>query len=158
MRGHRRGAPTFQSDWTGELAENDPDPVALLIISERDSRLAVVRLAIDLNGRHPPSHTLRVLDSDVVPRRVIAERDVEALPRTRDTRIDHEPRATQPESENPLEAGSIHPSGGPRVPRPAPAADVRGFGIDVPGEDVGLDLVAVNAGWRAGVVDRVQDR
>src|SRR5947207_7305659 len=79
MRGHRRGAATFRSDWTGELAENDPDPVALLIISERDTRLAVVRHAIDLNGRHPPSHALRVLDNDVIPRRVIAERDVEAL-------------------------------------------------------------------------------
>src|SRR2546428_9192640 len=95
---------------TGELAENDPDPVSLLVIGERDTRLAVVRHAIDLHGRHPPSHALRVLDNDVVPRRVIAERDVEALPRTRDTGIDHEPGATQPASENPLETGSIHPS------------------------------------------------
>src|SRR5947207_13946270 len=101
MRGHRRGAATFRSDWTGELAENDPDPVALLIISERDTRLAVVEHAIDLHGRHPPRHALRVLDNDVVPRRVVAERDSEALPGTRDTRIDHETRATQAETANP---------------------------------------------------------
>jgi len=27
------------SDLTGELAENDPDPVSLLVIGERDTRL-----------------------------------------------------------------------------------------------------------------------
>src|SRR5207247_11261877 len=110
MRGHRRGAATFRSDWTGELAENDPDPVALLIISERDTRLAVVRHAIDLSGRHPPSHALRVVDNDVIPRRVIAEHEVAALARTRRTRIRQEPGATYAACVRPAEPGSIHPA------------------------------------------------
>jgi len=29
----------LRSDLTGELAENDPDPVSLLVIGERDTRL-----------------------------------------------------------------------------------------------------------------------
>jgi len=39
---------------TGELAENEPDPVSPLVIGERDTRLGVVRHAIDLHWRHSP--------------------------------------------------------------------------------------------------------
>src|SRR5206468_10574899 len=48
-RGHRTGASALRSDLTGELAENEPDPVSPLVIGERDTRLGVVRHAIDLH-------------------------------------------------------------------------------------------------------------
>src|SRR4030095_13550210 len=44
------------------------------------------------------------------------------------------------------------------IPRPSPPADVWGFGIDVGRRDVGLHLVAMHAGPRAGAVDGIQDR
>src|SRR5438552_13839176 len=48
-RGHRTGASALRSDLTGELAEAEPDPVSPLVIGERDTRLGVVRHAIDLH-------------------------------------------------------------------------------------------------------------
>ena len=35
---------------------------------------------------------------------------------------------------------------------------MRRFGINISGDDIGLDLVTVNAGAGAGVIDRVQER
>ena len=67
-------------------------------------------------------------------------------------------RAAQTESEDPLETRPIHPSGRAGVPGPAAAADVGGLGVDIGAGDVRFDLVAVNAGARAGVIDRVQQR
>ena len=65
--------------------------------------------------------------------------------------------SSQAEAEDPLDAGAVHPARRPRVPRPAAAPHVRRHGVDVGGGDVGLDLVAMDARARAGVVDRVQD-
>ena len=67
-------------------------------------------------------------------------------------------RAPQTEPQNPLDAGPIHPPCGPGVPRPSAAADVRRFGINIGGDDVGLDLVAVNASAGARMIDGVQER
>src|SRR3989442_2636964 len=84
-------------------------------------------------------------------------RDGEARPRPWNTGIDEEPRVAQPEPENPLEPGPVHPPRCAGVPGPPPAADVRRFGIDVPRDDVGLDLVAEGGGWRTAVMDRVHE-
>src|SRR5947199_3450570 len=84
-------------------------------------------------------------------------RDGEARPRPWNTGIDEEPRVAQPEPENPLEPGPVHPPRCAGVPGPPPAADVRRFGIDVPRDDVGLDLVAVGGGRRTGVIVRVHE-
>src|SRR5436190_6608644 len=61
-------------------------------------------------------------------------------------------------SENPLEAGPVHPAGRAGVPRPAAAPDVRRYRIDVCGDDVGLHLVAVYVCARGGAVDRIEER
>lgn len=54
--------------------------------------------------------------------------------------------------------GPVHPAGGPRIPRPALAADMRGLGIDVSGRDIRLHSVPMDAGLGARAVDGVQDR
>src|SRR3972149_6818847 len=107
-------------------AEDDSHPVGLAVISERDAPEAVEAVEthpIDLHGRHSPGHAPRVLDDDLVPRGVIAERQREAFPRARDTGVDDEARASQPEPEYAFEPGPIHPPRRPRVPCPAPPAD-----------------------------------
>ena len=119
---------------------------------------ACKRCAIELNRRHPSGNPLWVLDVDFVARRVIAEYDVKAPPCTWDTRVEIKPRAAQTEAENPLDAGPIHPTRGSGVPGPAAAADMRRFGINIGGDDIGLDLIAVNAGAAVGMIDRVQER
>ena len=101
-------------------------------------------------GCHPARRAPRVLDRDLVPGRAVAEHDREAGPGPRDARIDLEPRAPQPEPEDRLEARPVHPRGRAGVPGPAAAADVRRLGIDVGRDDVGLDLVALDAGRRRG--------
>src|SRR4029077_5966245 len=48
--------------------------------------------------------------------------------------------------------------GDPGVPRPSSTADLRRFGINISGDDIGLDFVPVNAGAAARVIERVQER
>ena len=67
-------------------------------------------------------------------------------------------RAPQTESQDPLEAGPIHPPCGPGVPCPSAAADVRRFSINVGGDNVGLDFVPVYANAGARMIDGVQER
>src|SRR3972149_1706317 len=90
-------------------AEDDSHPVGLAVISERDAPEAVEAHPIDLHGRPPPAYAPGVLDDDLVARGVIAEGDREALPRARDTGVDDEARPLEPEPENRLEPGPIHP-------------------------------------------------
>jgi hypothetical protein len=74
-------------------AEDDSDTMCLSAIGEHDAELAVEGDAIDLHRRHSARHTPWVLDDEVITRGAIAEHHFEAVPRTRDTRVDHELRA-----------------------------------------------------------------
>ena len=62
------------------------------------------------------------------------------------------PRRLEPEDR--LEPDAVHPCRRARVPGPAAAADVRRVRVDVGGDDVGLDLVALELGRRAACGDR----
>src|SRR5437867_13193896 len=86
----------------------------------------------------------------------MAERDREPRPGPWDTRIDHEPCAANAEPQTRLETGAIQPACGSRVPGPAPAADVRGLGVDVRRDDVGLDPVTRDGRRRTRALDRIQ--
>src|SRR5437762_2365920 len=108
--------------------------------------------------RDPAHHPARVLHHDRVPCRVIPEGDLVRWPRARDARIEMERGAAQPEPEDRLDRGAVHPPGRPRVPGPSPAPHVRRLGIDVGGDHVRLDLVPVDARARARAVDGVEDR
>src|SRR5512134_2104299 len=133
--------------------------VRCAVIGELDMHAAVCkRDAIEFNTRHPSRNSVRVFDGDFVARRVVAEEDFKAPPRTWDAWVEIKPRAAHTEPENPLDASPINPSRGPGVPCPAAAADMRRFGINISGDDIGLDLVAVNAGAAVGMIDRVQER
>jgi hypothetical protein len=52
-----------------------------------------------------------------------------------------------------IEEEVVHPAGRAGVPGPAAAPDM-GRRVDVGGDDIGLDLVAMHVGPRARVVDR----
>src|SRR5262245_24277348 len=101
---------------------------------------------------------MRVLDADLVARRVVAKRDGKTRPAPRDARVDEERGPAEPEAQQPLDAGPIHPPGRARVPGPAPAPRMRRFGVDVAGDHVGLDPIAIEPGARAGVVDGIEER
>src|SRR4029453_9753796 len=70
-----------------DSAEHDPDPMGLLVVSELDARWVAEGHPIHVHGRYPSAHSLRVLDDDVVPRGVVAERDGEPWPLVRDARV-----------------------------------------------------------------------
>ena len=99
-----------------------------------------------------------ILDGELVTRRVISERGLEARPRARDARVDAKRSSADAEAEDPLDARPVHPAGRSRVPGPAAAADVRRLRVDVAPRDVRLDLVAVQTRRGSRVVDRVQER
>ena len=82
--------------------------VRYAVIGQRDA--ACERCAIEFNRRHPPCNPVWVLDNDFVARRVIAECDLKARPRARDTGIEMHHRAPQTDTQYPLDASPIHPS------------------------------------------------
>src|SRR3989304_6127461 len=89
-------------------AEDDSHPVGLAVVSERDAPQAVKAVEthpIDRHERHSPGHAAGVLDDDIVPRGVIAERHREAFPRTRDTGVDDEAGGAPPGTAYPIEPG-----------------------------------------------------
>src|SRR4030095_4799231 len=86
------------------------------------------------------------------------EGDLEAGPGGGDAGVEDEGGAPEAEAEDGFDAGAVEPSGGAGVPGHAAAAHMRGDGVDVGGDDVGLDLVALDVGASARVVDGVEQR
>src|SRR5664279_3374073 len=129
------------------LAEDDPDLVRMAVVGERD-RGAGARQdsAVQFDRCHPATDSLRVLDDDLVLGRVITEVDLVARPGAGNAGIEQEGRSPQSESEDPLDAGLVHPSRRSGVPGPTAAADVRRFRVDVSRHDVRLDLVTLDPG------------
>src|SRR5207244_3630838 len=103
------------------------------------------RPPVHTQRRDPSHYPARVLHPDRVPCRVIPEGDLVRWPRARDARIEMERRAAQPEPEDRLDRGAVHPPGRPRVPGPSPAPHVRWLGLDVGGDHVRPDLVPRDA-------------
>src|SRR5436309_14191237 len=133
-------------------------PVRSAVVGERDRRTARERRAVELDARYSARHAAGVLDRDLIARRVVAEVNLEATPGARDARVEVKRATPDAEAQDPLDAGAMHPARGARVPGPAATAHVRWFGVDIGRRHIGLHLVAVDAGARAGVVDGVQDR
>src|SRR6185503_17612168 len=80
---------------------------------------------VEFHGADPTAPAQWVLDDDPVAGAVMAELDLEAVPRGGYAGVDRQPSASHPEAEDPLEAGAVHPARRSRVPGPAAAADVR---------------------------------
>src|SRR5208282_5110763 len=120
--------------------------------------MSLQRFAVEFDASNTATDSVRVFNRDLVSRGVVSENDFEVSPSLRDAGINEQSRAMQTKSEYPLEARPIHPSSRAGVPTPATAPDVCGLGIYVAAGNVGLGLVAVNGGTRAGVIDRVQKR
>src|SRR5665213_2223262 len=88
----------------------------------------------------------------------MAKHDLEAGPVPGDAGREKQERALTAQAENRFNPGLIHPPGRARVPRPSTASDMRRFRIDVGGDDVRLDLVAMHAGPRGRVVNGIDQR
>ena len=67
-----------------------------------------------------------------------------------------EPRPGPGQSEDGLDAGALHPGRRSGVPGPAAAPHVSWRGVDIRSHDIGLDLVAVQVGAGARVIDRIE--
>ena len=64
--------------------------------------------------------------------------------------------AFDPKPKDALKAGALHPAGRTGVPGPSAAPDMPGGDIDIGGDHIGLDLIAMRVGAGAGVVDRIE--
>src|ERR1700730_3069433 len=129
------------------------------IVRQRDlCQVPRQRVAVYLDASDTTADSVWVLDRDVVARGVISEGDFEVSPGLRHARIKKQRRATQTNSENPLEAHTIHPSARTGVPGPSTAPDVRGLCVYVATGHVWLHLVAINRGTRTRVIYRDQER
>src|SRR5665213_2685102 len=116
------------------------------------------RQAIELHSQDTAADAAWVLDPYVVAGGVIVKHYPKARPRFWYAWVEEQGRSLQVESENPLEASAVHPSGRAGVPGPSATSDIGGRGIEVTASDVGLDLVAVNCVGRARMIYGVQDR
>ena len=87
--------------------------------------------------------SLRIGDPNLVVRGPHPPGDRVLAPRRWNTRIDGEHRAAAAQSEDALESSAIHPSRRACVPGPSASAGVKAVHVDVPGQHVGLGLVAL---------------
>src|SRR5690242_1690136 len=75
------------------LPEDDTDTVCLAVARQGDAAARDGEgSAVDFYARDAPGHPVRILDPDLVARRVVPERDLEVIPRARDAGIEMEDR------------------------------------------------------------------
>src|SRR5580692_2701283 len=133
--------------------------MGLAIIRQGDQqRISLQQFAVELDAGNTATNAMRILDGNLVPGGMVAENDFEVSPALWNAGINVQSCPTQMKSEYPLESRPIHPSGRAGVPSPAAAPNMCWFVIYVAAGNVRLNLVAVNAGTRARVIDRVQER
>src|SRR6202049_1084207 len=159
--GARTTAPPMPPERSGlriRAPEDQPHAVGLAVIKQRNPRWPIAqRLAIALGAGDPLADTARIVDQDFVARGAIPEHDLQVRPALRDAWRQEQGRPLHAKSEDPFEAGPVHPAGRAGVPRPTAAPDVRRYRIDIRGDHVGLHLVAVYECARAGAVDWIEE-
>ena len=112
--------------------------------NERNIVATYQRRAIQLGHRHATSRMARILNCNVIERRMIPETNRIPRPVARNARIDGEGGTAQAEAEHPFDTGSIEPARRTAIPGPSPAAGMRRVAIHVTGYDVWLDLVTLD--------------
>src|SRR5579872_387852 len=128
------------------------------VIYQRDQHRSCgwQQLAIELDASNTAANPVRILDLDDVSCRAISENDFEMPPGFWDAGVNNHRRATPTKPEYPFETRPIHPSGGTGVPGPAATPDMSRLGIDIAAGNVRFNLIAMDAGTCAGVIDGIQ--
>src|ERR1700722_20894241 len=101
---------------------------------------------------------MRILHRDAVARGAKFIGDFEAGPGARNSGSARENPPPQLDSQNSLHRGAVHPPGRSRIPGPTAAADMMSGGVNIGARDIRFDLVAMNAGTGARVIDGIEDR
>src|SRR5437773_10826766 len=129
--------------------------MSLTVIAEPHFVILLLN-AINLDTSDASTERVRVLNSNPVSCRAPPKRNFKLTPEPGNARIKVQTIAAQPEAEDVLERGAIHPARRTRVPGPAAASGVRWHGIDVAHRNVRFDFVLVHARARRSVIDRIQ--
>ena len=95
------------------VSEDQPYAVDVPVIDQRDARSQVrrQRAAVQLRVRYAAAEAHGVVDQDFVARRTIFEHNLEARPLFRDARSQEQARCLYAKSQDPFEAGPVHPAG-----------------------------------------------
>src|ERR1700733_7131489 len=96
-----------------------------------------------------------VLHSDLVDGGMVTKLEAVSGPVTRDAGINRKRSSAHPETQDSFHSRAVDPSRRTGVPGPSAAADVWRFGVDIPCNDVGLNLVALHVGASVGAVDGI---
>src|SRR5579863_10249494 len=131
--------------------------VAAVIVESDFARPSRYFRAVERCAHDAAAHPVRIHHHDSVARCAISIRDLVSGPCAGDAGLDDEGPAPQTDAHYCLHGGAVHPTGGTRVPGPAAAPDMLGGRVNVGAYDVGLDLVAMDAGASAGVIDGIDD-
>src|SRR5581483_12489033 len=97
-----------------------------------------------LKAADAPTDTFGILHLDLVTGGPVSIGHFEAAPRGRNARLQHQLSRADLQSQDPLESRAVHPARRARVPRPAAAAFVGRYGINVRGDHVRLDPVTLH--------------
>src|SRR5450759_576157 len=99
---------------------------------------------------------MRIRDRDPVTRRTVSVIDFEPRPGTGYAGTDPQYGSPQLDSQDALDRGAVDPTCRPRLPGPTAPPDVRGRRIHIGTDDIGLDLVAMNARASTRMINRVE--
>src|SRR5579863_5252923 len=109
---HTRRRSGWSQRYTDASPEDDTDEVRAAVVAKYDRVVALADgFAIHLDSMHASVDPSRILHANVIARATAPEVDLELRPRFGDTRIELQTIAAHPETEDPFEAGAIHPAG-----------------------------------------------
>ena len=101
-------------------------------------------MAVELRIGDSTTDPMGILDRDFVTRGGVLKHDFEARPVLGNAGGEEQECSPKTKAKNRFDAGSIHPPDRAGVPRPSATSDMRRFCIDIGGDDIRLDLVAMH--------------
>src|SRR5437588_7102414 len=137
------------------LSHQDANFVGQTIITQQN-QIVLLDDSIKLNAGDAAVERVGIFNFDSISRIPASIGNHELAPKAWNAGIEAQTIALQFETQDVFQRGSIHPSGGTRVPGPTATARVRWYRVNVGGGDVGFDFVFVQPGARRSVVDRIQ--
>ena len=113
-------------------------------------------LAVQLDRADAATRASRVVDKNVVRRRLMAIAQFKSGPARRNARLHPKGAAPQLEAQNRFNRDAVQPTRRTGVPRPPAAPRVRRGAIHVRAHHVRLNFVALHVLSRRGMVDRIR--
>src|SRR5579872_1928320 len=126
-------------------SQNDVNLVRGPVAGKWNAQRARQQFAIQLHSSDSKGNARRIINLNLIGRRMVSKTNGVSRPVFGDTRVDKKHRAPDTKTQDPLYPGAVEPAGGACVPCPSTTSHMGRLGVNIASDNVRLHFVALHA-------------